>query len=90
MVKNDRRAILLTIVLACSAVCAAQKVRYSKAEHGVGATFTKLAADGRYKVIDREQMGIFLTDEGVWQQTGAVITFSPKDRKNPSYQANMD
>lgn len=68
-------------------MCAAQKVRYFKAEHGVGATYMRLAADGRYKVIDREQMGIFLTDEGVWQQTGAVITFSPKDPKNPSYQA---
>jgi hypothetical protein len=26
-------------------------------------------------------MGIFLTDEGHWQQTGAVIRFSPTDPK---------
>jgi hypothetical protein len=47
----------------------------------------KLAADGRYKVIDREHMGIFLTDEGRWQQTSAVITFSPTNPKKTSYQA---
>lgn len=32
-------------------------------------------------------MGVLLTDEGRWQQTGAVITFSPKDPKKTSYQA---
>jgi hypothetical protein len=65
----------------------AQKVRYFKAEHGVGATYVELRADGRYKVIDREHMGIFLTDEGRWQQTGAMITFSPAALKRTSYQA---
>jgi len=62
-------------------------VRYFKAEHGVGATYVKLTSDGSYKVIDREHMGIFLTDEGHWKQAGAVITFSPKDPKKSSYQA---
>jgi hypothetical protein len=69
------------------AFCAAQNERYFKAEHGVGATYVRLAADGRYKVIDREHMGVFLTDEGRWQQNGAVITFSPTNPKNASYQA---
>jgi len=32
-------------------------------------------------------MGVFLTDAGHWKQTGAVITFSPKDPKKFSYQA---
>jgi hypothetical protein len=57
-------AFLLTILLACSALSATQTVRYFKAEHGVGATYVKLTRDGSYKVIDREHMGIFLTDEG--------------------------
>lgn len=87
MGKNGRAAIFLTIVLACSTFCAAQKVRHFKAEHGVGATYVKLGGDGRYKVVDREHMGIFLTDEGRWQQTAAVITSSPTDPKKTSYQA---
>jgi hypothetical protein len=84
---RQQRAFLLTILLTCSALSAAQTVRYFKAEHGVGATYVKLTTDGMYKVIDREHMGIFLTDEGRWIQTGAVITFNPRDWKNPSYQA---
>jgi hypothetical protein len=84
---RQRSAFLLTILLTCSAVSVAQTVRYFKAEHGVGATYVKLTTDGTYKVIDREHMGIFLTDEGRWTQAGAVITFNPKNPKNPSYQA---
>ena len=53
----------------------------------MGATYVELAADGRYKVIDREHMGVFLTDQGRWQQTRAVVTFSPTDPKKTSYQA---
>jgi hypothetical protein len=79
-------SVLFATLFYC-AFCAAQNVRYFKAEHGVGATYLKLAADGLYKVIDREHMGVFLTDEGRWQQTGAVITFSPTDPKKTSYQA---
>ena len=52
----------------------------------MAATYLELAIDGRYKVIDREHMGVMLTDEGHWQQTGAVITFSPKDPKKTSYR----
>jgi len=77
---------LLAILFSC-ATCAAQKARYFKAEHGVGATYLELAPDGRYNVIDREHMGVFLTDEGRWRQTGAVITFRPKDAKKTLYQA---
>jgi len=77
----------MTILFACSALSAARTMRYFKAEHGVGATYVKLNTDGSYKVIDREHMGIFLTDEGHWKQAGAVITFSPKDPKKSSYQA---
>ncbi|SRR5713101_2639894 len=87
MAKNERIIVFLTVFLACSTFCAAQKVRYFKAEHGVGATYVKLEADGRYKVIDREHMGVFPTDEGRWQQTAAVITFVPTDPKKTSYQA---
>jgi hypothetical protein len=47
----------------------------------------RLTADGTYKVIDREHMGIFLTDEGHWKQAGRVITFSPREPKKSSYQA---
>lgn len=67
--------------------CFAQNSRYFKADHGVGATYIKLADDGRYEVIDREHMGVFLTDEGWWHQTGAVITFNPERPKKTSYQA---
>jgi hypothetical protein len=77
--------VLVGILFGCT-TCAAQKARYFKAEHGVAATYLELAIDGRYKVIDREHMGVMLTDEGHWQQTGAVITFSPKDPKKTSYQ----
>jgi hypothetical protein len=80
-------ASVLFATLLCCAVCFAQNARYFKAEHGVGATYLKFAADGRYKVIDREHMGIFSTDEGRWQQTGAVIAFSPTDTKKTSYYA---
>jgi hypothetical protein len=68
-------------------LCAAQSARYFKAEHGVGATYVKLAVDGRYKVIDREHMGVLLTDEGRWRQNGAVVTFSPTNPKKTSYEA---
>ena len=79
-------SILFATLFYCT-LCAAQDVRYFKAEHGVGATYIKLAADGRYTVIDREHMGIFPRDEGRWQQAGAVITFSPTDSKKAPYQA---
>jgi hypothetical protein len=73
-------SILFTILFSCE-TCAAQKARYFKAEHGVAATYVELAPD------DREHMGVSLTDEGRWQQTRTVITFSPKDPKKTSYQA---
>lgn len=79
-------ASVLFATLFCCAFCSAQNARYFKAEHGVGATYVKLAADGRYRVIDREHSGIFLTDEGRWQQTGDVITFNPTNPKRTSYQ----
>jgi hypothetical protein len=79
-------ALLLTFFLTCSPL-SAQTARYFKAEHGVGATYVKLASDGSYKVIDREHMGIFLTDEGQWKQAGTVVTFTPRDPKKSSYQA---
>ena len=68
-------------------LCSAQNTRYFKAEHGVAATYVKLAANGRYKVIDREHMGVGLTDEGHWRQNGALLTFSPTNPKKTSYQA---
>src|SRR5436305_14271049 len=84
---RQQSAFLLTILLTCSALSATQTDRYFKAEHGVGATYVQLTWDGLYKVIDREHMGIFLTDEGHWKQEGPVTTFSPKDPKKSSYQA---
>jgi len=86
MEHNRTFAAFLTIVLASSTLFA-QTGRYFKAEHGVGATYVRLGADGSYRVIDREHMGIFLTDEGRWKKSEAVITFSPKDPKKSSYQA---
>ena len=85
--RKARRFSILILILATRTFCATQKGRYFKAEHGVGATYVMLASDGRYKVIDREHMGVFLTDEGRWQQSGDVISFSPTNPKNPSYQA---
>jgi hypothetical protein len=67
--------------------CAAQSARYFKAEHGVAATYVKLAANGEYEVFDREHMGVVLTDEGHWRQSGALLTFSPTNPKKISYQA---
>ena len=80
-------AFLITILVTCSALSADQSVRYFKAEHRVGATYVKLNRDGLYEVIDREHMGIFLTDEGHWKQAGTVITFNPNDPKKSPYQA---
>ena len=68
-------------------LCSAQNTRYFKAEHGVAATYVKLAANSRYNVIDREHMGGGLTDEGHWRQNGALLTFSPTNPKKTSYQA---
>lgn len=79
-------SVLFATLFGCM-FCSAQNVRYFKAEHGVGATYVRLGADGRYRVIDREHMGIFLTDEGRWKQTGAVVTFSPTNPKRTAYQA---
>src|SRR5258708_12461182 len=75
---------LFATLLHCT-LCAAQNTRYFKAEHGVAATYVKLAANGRYKVIDREH--IVLTDEGHWRQNGALLMFSPTNPKKTSYQA---
>ena len=80
-------ASVLFATLFCCAFCSAQNARYFKAEHGVAATYVKLAANGRYKVIDREHMGVALTDEGHWRQNGALLTFSPTNPKKTSYQA---
>jgi hypothetical protein len=85
--RNRPVVVVLTIVFTASMLLAAQRARYFKAEHGVGATYVRLNADGRYKVIDREHMGIFLTDEGRWQQMGSVITFTPNNKKKSSYTA---
>ena len=79
-------SILFATLLHCT-LCFAQNTRYFKAEHGVAATYVKLAANGRYKVIDREHMGVGLTDEGHWRQNGALLTFSPTNPKKTSYQA---
>jgi len=79
-------SVLFATLLHCT-LCAAQNTRYFKAEHGVAATYVKLAANGRYKVIDREHMGIVLTDEGHWQQNGVLLTFSPTNPKKTSYGA---
>jgi hypothetical protein len=87
MTHHRATVFFLTILVTCSALSAAGTIRYFKAEHGVGATYVKLSTDGSYKVIDREHMGIFLTDEGHWTQAGAVITFSSKDPKKSAYQA---
>ena len=79
-------SVLFATLLHCT-LGAAQNARYFKAEHGVAATYVKLAANGRYKVIDREHMGVFLTDEGHWRQNGALLTFGPTNPKKTSYQA---
>jgi hypothetical protein len=79
-------SVLFATLLHCT-LCAAQNARYFKAEHGVAATYVKLAANGRYKVIDREHMGVLLTDEGHWRQNGSLLTFSPTNPKKTSYQA---
>lgn len=79
-------SVLFATLLHCT-LFAAQNARYFKAEHGVAATYVKLAANGRYKVIDREHMGVVLTDEGHWRQNGALLTFSPANPKKTSYQA---
>ena len=79
-------SVLFATPLHCT-LCAAQNARYFKAEHGVAATYVKLAANGRYKVIDREHMGVVLTDEGHWRQNGALLTFSPTNPKKTTYQA---
>jgi hypothetical protein len=68
----------------------AQTVRCFKAEHGVGATYVRLGTDGSYTVIDREHMGVFLTDKGHWTQNGAMITFSPKHPKKSAYKAKQN
>ena len=80
-------ASFLSATLLDCALCAAQNTRYFKAEHGVAATYIKLAANGRYKVIDREHMGVLLTDEGRWRQDGELLTFTPTNPKKTSYQA---
>jgi hypothetical protein len=87
MRKSRVVVIVLMIAFTAGTLATAQSARYFKAEHGVGATYVKLGADGSYRVIDREHMGIFLTDEGRWQQTGSAITFSPRNKKKSSYQA---
>jgi len=79
-------SVLFATLLHCT-LCAAQNTRYFKAEHGVGDKYVKLAANGRYKVIDREHMGVFLTYEGRWRQNGALLTFSPTNPKKTTYQA---
>jgi hypothetical protein len=81
-----RTVSVLLAALFGGTLCAAQNARYFKAEHGVGATYVKLAADGRYKVIDREHMGVLLTDEGRWRQSGSVVTFSPTNPKKTFYR----
>ncbi len=87
MCNSQSSVTLLAIILTISTTSSAQGTRYFKAEHGVGATYVKLAKDGRYTVVDREHMGVMLSDEGRWKQNGTIITFTPKDAKKAAYQA---
>ena len=81
---------LALVVLTCSTTGVAQRVRYFKAEHGVAATYLRSGSDRHYTVIDREHMGVFLTDEGQWQQNGEVIKFLPKKKNTSSYEARQN
>jgi hypothetical protein len=55
----------------------ADRTRFYKAECGTAADYIELAKDGTYRVIDREHMGVSMTEQGHWQQDGSVITFRP-------------
>jgi hypothetical protein len=55
----------------------AERTRFYKAECGTAANYLELAKDGTYRVIDREHMGVSITEQGHWQQDGSMITFRP-------------
>jgi hypothetical protein len=72
------------VVLVCTAAWGQEnapannhKTHFYKAEHGVAADYLELAADGTYRVIDREHMFVDVTERGHWHQGGSVITFRP-------------
>lgn len=54
-----------------------ERGRYYKAECGTSADYLELTNDGRYRIVDREHMGVIVTEKGRWQQKGTLITFRP-------------
>ena len=75
---------LAVILVFCCTLCAGESHRYFKAECLTSAGYLKLGGDGTYTVTWREHMGVFVQEQGHWDQKGAVITFRPtRPAKSP-------
>jgi hypothetical protein len=77
---------LLALFVCSTAVCQTtgfaktDHARFYKAECGTAADYLELASDGTYRIIDREHMGVEVTERGHWHQSGSMITFTPSSR----------
>ena len=69
-----------TAVCQTTGVAKTDHARFYKAECGTAAEYLELAGDGSYRVIEREHMGVEVTERGRWNQSGSVITFTPSSR----------
>jgi hypothetical protein len=84
LIKASATAKLLLVIFVFCTLCAGQNARYFKAECFTSAGYLKLGGDGTYTVTWREHMGIFVQEQGRWDQKGAVISLSPtKPTKAP-------
>ncbi|HXM09996.1 MAG TPA: hypothetical protein VN946_08635 [Terriglobales bacterium] len=65
------------VLLACTSLPAANRTRYFKEDGLTGADYLVLATDGTYTLTGREHMGVWVTEAGRWNRSGAHITFAP-------------
>jgi len=80
---------MVVVLLVCSGLCAAQVNGYFKAECSTSAGYLLLGSDGTYTVTWREHMGIFVEEQGRWEQKDAVITFAPAKPAKAPYQGTQ-
>jgi hypothetical protein len=81
---------LLAILVGFGTSCTGQTARYFKAECMTAAGYIKLGSDGKYVLIWREHMGVFLREQGQWNQNGSAIEFSPTGEEGAPYQAAVN
>jgi len=66
-------------------VSEAEKTRYFKEDHLTGAAYLALIPDGSYQIVNREHMGVWFTESGIWNRSGTRIELKPRQPGKSPY-----